>query len=249
LRNAALVRKARVFPYQLLVAYQSAAKELPKGVTEALQDALEIAIENVPVIPGKVVVCTDVSGSMHAPVTGYRKGATSVVRCIDVAALVAAAMLRRNKRTEIIPFSDDVVPVRLNDRDSVMTNAQRLASLPSGGTNCSSALRYLNRERIAADLVVFVSDNESWIDTSVGRHALAQPTQTMAEWAKLKQRCPAAKMVCIDIQPYAHTQAAEQEDITNVGGFSDQVFSLLADVAKGRTSRGHWVQQIESVSL
>jgi 60 kDa SS-A/Ro ribonucleoprotein len=38
----------------------------------------------------------DVSGSMHSPVTGHRKGATTQVRCIDVAALVAAAFLRRN---------------------------------------------------------------------------------------------------------------------------------------------------------
>ena len=51
----------------------------------------------VPKVPGRVVVCPDVSGSMSSPVTGYRKGASSKVRCIDVAALVAAAVLRRNR--------------------------------------------------------------------------------------------------------------------------------------------------------
>ena len=34
-----------------------------------------------------------------------------------------------------------------------------------------------------------------------------------------------------------------------VGGFSDQVFSLIADVASGQASKDHWVTMIEKVSL
>ena len=56
-------------------------------------------------------------------------------------------------------------------------------------------------------------------------------------------------MVCIDIQPHGTTQAKEREDIVNVGGFSDQVFKLLADVAAGKHSVDHWVRQIESERL
>ena len=51
--------------------------EIPREITEALQDAMEIAIENVPEIDGKVYVFPDVSGSMSSAVTGFRKGATS----------------------------------------------------------------------------------------------------------------------------------------------------------------------------
>jgi 60 kDa SS-A/Ro ribonucleoprotein len=71
----------------------------------------------------------------------------------------------------------------------------------------------------------------------------------MRQWEVFKQRNPAAKMICIDIQPYGHTQAKEREDITNVGGFSDQVFKLIAAVADGRSSKDHWVKQIEAMSL
>ena len=53
---------------------------------------MEIAIENVPAVAGQVVVCPDVSGSMRSPVTGARRGATTAVRCIDVAALMAAGV-------------------------------------------------------------------------------------------------------------------------------------------------------------
>ena len=129
LRNPELVARARVFPYQLMVAYTTAA-DVPVMIREALQDAMEIAIQNVPQIEGKVYVCPDISGSMHSPATGFRKGSTTAVRCIDIAALVAAAVLRNNPQAEVVPFESDVVRVDLNPRDSVMTNAQRLSSLP-----------------------------------------------------------------------------------------------------------------------
>ena len=83
-------------------------------------------------------------------VTGYRKGATTAVRCIDVAALVAAAVLRKNPRTEVLPFECDVVKVNLNSRDSVMTNAAKGASVGGGGTNCSAPLALLNRRKAKA---------------------------------------------------------------------------------------------------
>jgi 60 kDa SS-A/Ro ribonucleoprotein len=207
---------------------------------------MEIATENVPAINGKVYVFPDISGSMHSPVTGYRRGATSAVRCIDVAALVAAAILRKNPTAEVIPFSDSVVEAQLNPRDSVMTNAQKLAALPSGGTNCSAPLRLLNRRQAQADLLIYVSDNESWMDSN---RSWNSGTETMRQWNEFAARNPQAKLVCIDIQPYAHTQAQERADILNVGGFSDQVFTLVSEFANGALSPEHWIGVIERVEI
>ena len=154
---------------------------------------MEIAIRNVPRLCGKIAVCPDVSGSMHSAVTGHRAGATSQVRCVDVAALVAAAFLRQNPDTEVLPFENDVVPVRLNPRDSVMSNAEKLANLPCGGTNCSAPLRLLAETQSAVDLVIFVSDNESWIDTPRHGHFGGSATETMKQWSRVKARNPRAR--------------------------------------------------------
>ena len=249
LRDPRLVRKARVFPYQLMTAFVMADKGVPAEVREALQDAMEIATRNVPEIKGKVYIFPDISGSMHSPATGYRQGATSAVRCIDVAALVAATILRQNPRAEVIPFESDVVKVSLNPRDSVMTNAQVLASLPCGGTNCSAPLRFLNERGAQGDMVIYVSDYESWVDSP--RHGAfgGSRTATMREWARFCARNPGARMVCVDLQPYGTTQAAEAPDILNVGGFSDQVFDLIAEFSRGRLNAEHWVGVIEGVTL
>lgn len=249
LRNPRLIEQARVFPYQLMAAYMNVAEALPLEIREALQDAMEIAISNVPHAAGKIYVCPDVSGSMHSPVTGIREGSTTKVRCIDVAALVAAAVLRRNPRAEVIPFESNVVACRLNPRDTVLTNAHKLASLPCGGTNCSAPLAHLNLRQASGDLVIYVSDNESWIDTPAHGRFGGGTTETLRQWSQFKLRNPRAKMICIDIQPYATTQAAERADIINVGGFSDQVFSLIADVAGGRSGEDHWVREIERMRI
>ena len=246
LRDETAIARARVLPYQLLTAYQATSDQMPFEIREALQDAMETAVQNVPAIQGKVVVCPDVSGSMHSPATGYRGSASTKTRCIDIAALVSAAMLRTNPQARVIPFEQITVNVKLNPRDSIMTNAEKLANVGGGGTACSAPLAMLNREKADVDLVVIVSDNESWADDS---QRWGGKTSLMKEWNILKQRCPEAKLVCLDIQPYTTAQARNRQDILNIGGFSDQVFSLIGSFAERGMGTDFWVEEIEKTPL
>ena len=246
LRDETTIARARVLPYQLLTAYQATSNQMPSEIREALQDAMETAVQNVPAIQGKVVVCPDVSGSMHSSVTGYRGSATSKTRCIDIAALVSAAMLRTNPQARVIPFEQITVNVQLNPRDSIMTNAEKLANIGGGGTACSAPLAMLNREKADVDLVVIVSDNESWADDS---QQWGATTSLMKEWDILKRRCPEAKLVCLDIQPYVQAQARNRHDILNIGGFSDQVFTLIGSFAERGMGTDFWVEEIEKTEL
>ncbi|WP_171177729.1 RNA-binding protein [Ruegeria sp. HKCCD8929] len=245
LRNPEAIAKARAFPYQLMVAAQNVAADMPHQIVDALHDAMEIAVQNVPKIAGQVVVCPDVSGSMTWSVTGYRPGATSAVRHVDVAALTAAAFARVNRGCQVLPFDFDVRDVRLRPRDTILTNAERLAALGGGGTNCSAPLKWLNGRGRSPDLVVFVSDNQSWVDARTG----GQATAMMKEWEVIKRRNPKARLVCIDIAPYGTTQAQTREDVLNIGGFSDAVFGQIAAFAAGRAGPDHWVGEIEKIKL
>ena len=236
------IRRARVFPYQLFAAWK-AANRLPVALLAALEQAMEHATENVPTMPGNIVVAVDVSGSMASPVTGVRPGSTTALRCVDVAALIAASVKRKNPSTRILPFDTDVRDVPLKIDDHVMSQAQRLAALCGGGTRISAPLERLNAERAMVDVVVIVSDNESWKDTNKG-----QGTRTMHEWNGIKARCPNAKLVCIDLQPYATSQTVESSGILHVGGFSDAVFELLAAASQGHGA-AHWVERIGKIAL
>lgn len=244
LADRAQVRQSWVYPYQLLSAWSNLQSNVPQVIREALAQAMEYALENIPPFRGNVVVCPDVSGSMKSSITGYRKGATSKIRCVDVAGLIAAAVLRNHPQARVLPFECDVVDVRLDARQSVMHNAQKLAAVGGDGTNCSAPLRRLLNERARVDLVIMVSDNESWVDKS--RHG---STATMECWIELKKRNPQARLVCIDLLPYGTTQAAERSDILNVGGFSDEVFTVIDNFVNGRYGSAHWLEEIEAVTL
>jgi len=236
LRDKVAIRRSRVLPYQLMMAWKAVDGAVPGVLKDALEDAMDVALENVPTIEGRVYLCPDVSGSMSQPVTGHRKGATSAVRCIDVAGLVAAAMMRVNDAV-VIPFEQDVVDVKISKNASVMSNARKLASIGGGGTNCSAPLAKLNREDARGELVVLISDNESWVD------ARPNATGLMVEWEAFRRRNPRAKLVCIDLVPNRTTQALDRTDVMNVGGFSDAVFELLGEFASAR-SPDHWVRTI-----
>ncbi|NKF27482.1 MULTISPECIES: TROVE domain-containing protein [unclassified Pseudomonas] len=234
------VAKARVYPYQLLAAYRMVGDDVPALIREALQDALELSLTNVPTLQGAVVVCPDVSGSMGSPLTGYRQGATTAVRCIDVAALITAAVLRKQPTARVMPFEWKVVDITLNPRDSVISNAEKLAGIFGGGTCCSAPLKKLADSKARVDTLIMVSDNESWIDA---RRQGA--SETMLQWERIKRINPQARLVCIDLQPGWATPAADRDDILNVGGFSDAVFDVIEQFTAGRYGPQHWVEAIE----
>ena len=162
------VRRSRQFPYQYLAAFLNADPKLPASIRNTLEKAAELACGNVPELSGPIVIGLDVSGSMSSPVTGQRGvGATSSMRCIDVAALFAAAIVRRNPGSVIIPFDTSAYEVEVRPEETILNLSARLAAYGGGGTDCSLPLAQANRrlkERAFAGCVL-LSDMESWVGT------------------------------------------------------------------------------------
>jgi len=242
LADASLIAKARAFPYQLLAAHRNAEK-IPVAVRKALEAAVEVSVHNVPKIAGSVAIAVDVSGSMSSAVTGHRAGATSQMRCVDVAGMMAATIVARNPGAMVLPFNDRVQSFNWS-ASGVMAQANALSAMLGGGTNISAPLIALKERGVAPDLVIILSDNQSWMDAR--NHGASA---AMTAWAALKARNPKAKLVCVDLQPYTNSQAKEGGDVLNIGGFSDEVFSLIADFATGETGGQNLVAKIEAISL
>jgi 60 kDa SS-A/Ro ribonucleoprotein len=154
-------------------------------------------------------------------------------------------VVRRNPGATVLPFSDHVDTITLNPRDSVMTNAQKLAALPSGGTDCSLPVAALNARKAKAGLVILVSDNESWMD----RDPTGRGTALMREWETYRARVPGAKLVCLDLQPNRSVQAPDRGDILNIGGFADEVFATIGAFVAGELDAKHWVGIIEAIEV
>jgi 60 kDa SS-A/Ro ribonucleoprotein len=246
------IRRSKQFPYQYFAAYLNADDNVPQKIRTALHKAAEIACGNVPELPGPVVIGLDTSGSMSSAVTGNRgRGGTSKMRCIDVAALFAAAILRRNPDSVVIPFDTSAYDAKMDPNDSILSIAERLAKYGGGGTDCSLPLVAANQKHAKRKFagIVLVSDNESWVGT--GRHG---STGVMTAWEafvanqrKLAGKEATPKLVNIDLQPYQTVQACERADIMNIGGFSDSVFNVISAFLADNNQR--FVAEVEAIEL
>lgn len=256
LSDAEAIRRSRQFPYQYLAAYLNVSSEIPDKIRQALNQAAEIACGNIPVLPGPVLIGVDTSGSMSSPVSGFRgHGATSRMRCVDVAALFAAAVLRKNPDSVVVPFDTQAYDVSMDPADTILSLAKRLAKFGGGGTDCSIPLRVANEryKRRAFAGVVLVSDNESWVYAN--RAFAMSPdggTGVMREWLKFEKHqrqlgVPQPKLICIDIQPYTTAQVPERANILNIGGFSDAVFQVVASFLADDSAR--FVAEVEAIEL
>jgi 60 kDa SS-A/Ro ribonucleoprotein len=259
LTAAEAIHRSRQFPYQYFAAYLNAHEEVPQAIKAALQQAAESACGNIPTLPGPVIIGVDTSGSMRAPVTGWRgRGATTQVRCVDVAALCAAALLRRNPESVVIPFDTQAYDVRIEPTDAMLSIAERLAQYGGGGTDCSVPLHEANttyRTRRFAG-VVLISDTESWVyrnrPYAAGQHGASG---VMTEWQRFVTHqlqlggrdTVRPKLVCIDLQPSGTTPAPDRADILNIGGFSDAVFQVI--VAFLREAPSRFGAAVESITL
>ncbi len=243
------VKRSRQFPYQFFAAYLNASADIPNKIRKALHQAAEISCGNIPKLEAPIVIGLDVSGSMQWTATGSRgRGASSKVRCVDAAALFAAAMLRVNPDSVVVPFDTSAYQAKIDPNDSILSIAKRLAAYGGGGTDCSLPLAFANQHLKKQTYAgcVLVSDNESWIGS--GRYG---STAVMAEWKKFHASQKTAgripKLVCIDIQPNSTTQAPENTDVLNIGGFSDSVFKVVGGFMSGDNDR--FVKEIERLKF
>jgi 60 kDa SS-A/Ro ribonucleoprotein len=238
--------KAKVFPYQIFTTWMNATGA-PLPIREALEKALNFSLQTVPVFEGKTYVFVDVSGSMSSPITGHRVGSTSKMRCVDVAALIASSLMRANaENVEVVMFDTRLHTAKLRPNGSVMENAQIIAKFGGGGTSCQLPMQDLVNRKKKGDLIIYISDNESWISQKQQyTWGSNRGTETAQAWAEFKAYNPKAKMVCIDLVPGMTTQVQSDPRVLNVGGFSDAVYDVIANFASQSASKDFWIREIE----
>lgn len=214
------LREARVLPFQCYTAWKaySAYGAADSRILAALSDAIEHSVGNLPLFNGRVAIAPDVSGSMQGCFTN-KEGTTSAA---EVAGIFASGLFKRCPNARVLPFEYDVVPLSLNPRDSVLTNAQAIASIGGGGTSLSAPVEKLLRERDKVDLFVGITDDEEW----VGHRFKEAWTQYRAQVA------PRARAVLVTVVPNPHRPVPETEpDVHFVHGWSDAVMRYVAEVS------------------
>ena len=106
LSDARAIARAKAKPYALYTTLRAVQAHAPHVIVRALEDAIELALGNVPTVEGGVTVMVDGSGSMLGPLAGARRSSSDALRCIDVATLVADAYRSMKGEAITIAVSD-----------------------------------------------------------------------------------------------------------------------------------------------
>ena len=198
---------------------------MPLKVQAALEDALEVSVSNVPKVAGP-------RGRLprRVGVDGLAGDGLPQGRLVEGA---RASMSRRWSRRRCCgqPLSPRAAVraagrahrVQLDPSGGSSVNAAKLAAIGGGGTASRQPLALLNREKAAVDLVVIVSDNQSWVDARRPWRDRDDAGMGEAEAAN-----PGASSSASTSPLTARPRMDQRRDILNVGGFSDAVFDTIA---------------------
>lgn len=214
-----VIAGSRLFPYRFLTAYR-AAPSLRWG--EPLERALEHSTANLPVLPGRTLVLVDTSASMLRPVS-----ARSVIRHVDIGALIGVALARRGCSADLAGFADGVFWHRVSRRGSMLRAIERFTGRigeVGHGTRIVEALRstYSGHDR-----VIIVSDMQTFAP------AFRMPN------AFTVSDCVPRSIPVFGINTTGYAPSALNTAVANryeVGGFSDKVFQMFALLASGTLS-------------
>jgi len=174
LSNGDLIRKGKVLPHQLDLAYKVVITEFSdsnsRSVLQALQKGYELAIPNLAdAMTGNTCVIADVSGSMTSCYIN-KDGKTSgdvwgrmaspnsyIVTCYDQAMLISATLAKATN-ADIVQFDSSARRKGYSPNLGVFDLAESLKGQKGGATNLATAWQLINGK--AYDRVIIISDNE-----------------------------------------------------------------------------------------
>ena len=155
------VRASRQLPFRFasaLTALREKDPALAEGpLGRAVAAALEIAVSNVPELPGKTLVAVDTSGSMLG---GWWFDEWDRRAPIETATVFAAALAKRSD-ADVLLFDDKVRWFAVERSQSVAAIGAAIRELVTGGGTDFHLIFENARERY--DRIVILSDMQTWV--------------------------------------------------------------------------------------
>lgn len=247
LRNADLLRKARVHPIAVLSALRvyalgyslrgqtsrwggyvyaaPAQKEwtpTPR-IMDALDTAFELAFRNIEPANKRMMLALDVSGSMAGGMIAGVAGLTPR----DGSAAMAMATARTEPQYSIVSFQDKIVPLNISAQMRLDDVVKATANLPFGRTDCAQPMLYALEHRIPVDTFVIYTDSETYANPH--RH----PVQALRDYRDMMGI--AAQLVVVGMTSNSFTIADPNDSaMLDVVGFDSAAPGVIADFARGQ---------------
>jgi hypothetical protein len=249
--DAEKVRKSKQLPFRFLSAYgelevvkkdiacSDSIKSKAEAAMLAVEKAVIISSENIPVGKGRTLILSDNSGSMYGD-----NGGKSVVSAMsrrtsaDIANLFAVLYWMRDKETLVGLFGDRLIVPDLDRGKSVFHNFSIIneeAKKCGGSTEQGifDMLEMMISKKLIVDRIVIFSDCQigprcNWFD-----HRSRKKADFDRLFAEYKKINPAVVTYSVDLKGYGNTMF--RDGLMTIGGWSEKIFDMMVSLENGES--------------
>ena len=217
-RDKEAVAKSRQIPFRFLAALSEVTQSRTR---DAIREAMDLSVANVPRIAQSLAVFVDTSGSMGSLISGKSK-----MRMLDVAACLGGMTAAISEADyAVYAFATHCHEVDVSRRDSILTNANKIIATSHQvgyGTLAYKGIEQLLLQKKKVDLVISFSDLQCYGDGASGPMA--------ATWQAYRNKInPKALLVSVDLSGYGTLQFPEDDsNVIQIAGWSDKIFDVIA---------------------
>lgn len=231
--------------------------ECRRKVLDALEDAIQYSVENIPELEGNVAVLIDHSGSVRGDYYGNsRVSAFSKTNTAMIGNLFGSMMAYRQKNVYIGLFGDELINVPIR-RDMKLLDFNEYSyniGDKCGGSTETGIYRFMENcveEKKKIDNIVVFSDCQigrnsdftSWYGfspTEKGKHF----HELFKEFKKINPNC---NWVVVNLRQSSGTNVFDKSQrIMNIAGWSDKIFDVIKSQCKGW---GAIIKEIEAIEI
>lgn len=234
LQNPEQVAKSKQLPFRFYSAYRE-IQQLP-GTTNkhisTLENAIEQSIINLPLLKGKTIIGIDVSGSMKAAISQK-----STVSCREIAALIGAIANKLCEESIIYTFDTAIQKYTITQKNEILETAKTL-QFDGGGTDVSLPIREMIKNKITADRLIILSDNE------INRGFERTCQSYVNEYRKTIN--PDLWIHALDLQGYG-TQQFIGEKVNIIAGWNEKILEFISLAENGVETQVKRIQNYGSI--
>lgn len=230
------VLNGKQFPFRYFSAYKAVKeKSNASEILDALENAMDISVENVPKFRGTTLLSADHSGSMNAPISGkseiYRK---------EVADIMMAIANRVCDKSITSVFGDGFETFSVGKR-TTLQNMEAIAQHGVGwSTNGYLVINYLLDKKIFVDRVIIFTDLQLWDSNGYNGDIISSWNKYVASIN------PNAYIYLIDLSGEGTAQFPKGYPRTvNIAGWNDSVLNFIPMFETVGTSAVDKIKTIE----
>ena len=231
--------------------------ELKKNLLDAIEAAIEIACQNIPVLDGNCAILVDDSGSMRGDAGGHsRVSAFSKTNSSMIAHLFASMMAWRQHDVYVGLFGDRLIQVPYKRNVKLLDfnkESYEIGGRCGGATEAGiyTFLENVVKERKKIDNIIVFSDCQigrggpftAWYGHTYGERS-DHFHELFKEFRKIN---PNANFIVVNIRQSGGTSVFDKSQrILNIAGWSDKIFDTIKSQCRGWDAI---IKEIEAIEI